>query len=125
MVPPGVHLRDPKSERWVRKRTASLVVTDEEYATWEGNLRAKIGDEYGRTDILDFIDCDVTHPSGQYICSALALNAVQHLSRVHWKPGHLGFVPYPLYLPAHSVTPNACLLAVQTAGFTIGDEIAC
>jgi len=123
VVPAGVHIRDPKSEQWVRKRRATLEVTEEEYATWEANLRAKINDQYGRSDILDFIDSGEVHPSAHYICSALAINAVQHVSRVHWTPGRLGFVPYPLYIPAHQVTPDACLLILQTAGFTIESEL--
>jgi hypothetical protein len=98
-------------------------VTEEEYATWEGSLRAKIGDKYGRGDILDFIDCEPDHIPGHYICCALAINTVQHVSRVHWKPGHLGFVPYPLVWPAHQITPDSCLLILQTAGFTIEREL--
>lgn len=119
-VPAGVHIREIATETWIKKRRASLSVTDEEYATWEANLRAKITDGYGQGDILDFIDSNEKHAKGHYICSALAINAVQHVSRVHWKPGHLGYVPYPLPVPAHQVTPNACLLILATAGFTIG-----
>jgi hypothetical protein len=121
-VEPGVHIRYPETERWVRKRRASLVVTEEEYATWEANLRAKITDGYGVIDIFDFLDGDERHAPGRWICSALAINAIQHVSRVHWKPGHLGFIPYPLAVPAHQITPNSCLLLLQTAGFTLGEE---
>lgn len=120
--PAGVHIRDPKTERWIRKCRATLQVTDEEYAIWEGSLRAKIGDAYGRSDIMEFIFDRGEHEPGHYICSALAINAVQHLSR-HWQPGHIGFVPFPLPYPAHQISPNAALFIVATAGFTIGPII--
>jgi hypothetical protein len=122
-VPSGVHIRDPKTEKWIRKRRATLEVTDEEYQTWEDSLRLKIGDQYGRSDIMEFMFDRGKHQPGHYICSALAINAVQHVSRVHWKPGHLGFIPFPLPIPAHQISPNAALLIVATAGFTVSDWI--
>ena len=123
-VPPGVHVRDPKTEKWVRKCRATLQVTDEEYETWEVGLRAKIGDSYGRSDIMEFIFDRGEHEDGHYICSALAINQVQHVGRVHsWKPGRIGFIPFPLPIPAHQISPNAALLIVATAGFAIGPAV--
>jgi hypothetical protein len=90
-----------------------MEVTEDEYAAWEANLRAKITDGYGGDDIWDFILGRSGHVDGHWICSALAINAVQHIKKV----------PYPLVLPAHSITPTACLLILQTAGFSIGPEI--
>ncbi len=119
-VPSGVHIRDPKSEKWIKKRRATLEVTQTEYDDWDANLRAKITDDYGRGDIEGFILGRDTHQAGHWICSALAINAVQHISR-SWKPGHLGYIPFPLVVPAHGITPNVALLLVQTAGFTIGN----
>lgn len=112
-VEPGVHIRMPYTERWIKRRRASLDVTEDEYAAWEANLRAKITDGYGGDDIWDFILGRSGHEDGHWICSALAVNAVQHIRRV----------PYPLPLPAHSITPTACLLILATAGFTIGPEV--
>jgi len=111
-VPPGVHIRDPKTERWVRKRHTTLQVTPEEYASWEANLRAKIGDSYGRSDIMEFIFDRGTHQPAHYICSALAINALQHIKKV----------PFPLWIQAHQISPNMALTIVQTAGFSIGTE---
>ncbi len=111
-VPSGVHIRDPKSERWIRKRRATLEVTPAEYASWEANLRAKITDGYGRGDIQGFILGRDEHQAGHWICSALAINAVQHIKKI----------PFPLVVPAHAITPNVALLLVQTAGFKIGPE---
>lgn len=129
-VEPGVQIRQPITESWVKRRRAWLEVSEEEYADWEANLRAKITDGYGRDDILAFLDPHERHHSGHYICSALAINAIQHVSRVHWSgPSlelgfrHAGFVPYPLAIPAHQVTPTLCMLLLQTAGFTLGPEI--
>lgn len=119
-VPAGVHIRHAETERWIRKRRATLEVTEAEYEEWEGSLRAKVGDAYGRSDILEFIFDRGEHEEGHYICSALAINAVQHVGRLHWSPGHLGYIPFPLPIPAHQISPNAALLILATAGFTIG-----
>jgi len=118
-VPAGVHIRDPAKEKWAKKVRASLEVTDAEYESWESSLRAKITDGYARGDILSFIFNRDLHVNGTYDCSELAINAVQHVSR-SWQPGHLGYVPFPLPVPANRITPNAALLIVATAGFTIG-----
>jgi hypothetical protein len=109
-VPPGVHIRSPTTERWVRKRRATLQVTQAEYDSWEANLRAKIGDQYGRSDIMEFLFDRGTHDPGHYICSALAINALQHIKKV----------PFPLWVPAHQISPNMALSIVQSAGLTIG-----
>lgn len=114
-VPGGVHLRDPKTEAWVRKRRATLAVTPAEYAAWEANLRAKVGDAYASPDIWGFLTDRMLHRSGTYDCSALVINALQHVKKV----------PFPLPIPAHQITPNAALLIVATAGFTIAEETRC
>lgn len=112
-LPAGVHIRLPETEKWIYKRRATLEVTQAEYEDWEANLRAKIGDAYGRSDITEFIFDRGTHEPGHYICSALAINALQHIKKV----------PFPLPYPAHQISPNAALLIVATAGFTIGPVI--
>jgi hypothetical protein len=112
-VPAGIHIRQPATETWIKKRRATLDVTPAEYASWEGNLRAKITDDYGRADILAFITGQDWHQPGRWICSALAINAVQHIRKV----------PYPLPMPAHQISPNMALAIVATAGFQIGPEV--
>lgn len=109
-VPAGVRIRLPSTEKWVRKRRATKQVTDAQYADWEGNLRAKITDPYAKGDIETFVLNRDRHKKGTYDCSELALNAVQHIK----------LVPYPLVIPAHQISPDVCLLILQTAGFTIG-----
>jgi len=109
-VPAGVQIRRPESEAWTKKRRCTLEVTRTEYDDWEGNLRAKIGDAYATFDILGFFLDRMLHKPGTYDCSALAINALQHI----------GLVPFPLAIPAHQITPNAALLIVQTAGFKVG-----
>jgi hypothetical protein len=130
-VPPGVHIRDPQSERWVRKRRVTLQVTQAEYNDWEADLRAKITSPYGRTDIVGFFPWGRPgHVAGQWICSALMINAVQHIGRA-WVSStlavdamrHVGLVPFPLPVPAHQISPNSALLILATAGFTIGPEV--
>jgi hypothetical protein len=110
-VPSGIHIRSPVYEAWVKKRRCTLEVTPAEYQDWEGNLRAKINDPYARSDIGGFFLNRMLHKSGTYDCSALAINALQHIRKV----------PFPLPIPAHEITPNAALLIVATAGFQIGE----
>lgn len=118
-VPAGVHIRKSITERWVRKCTTTLEVTDVEYEEWEANLRAKITDAYGRSDIVSMLLGRPGHHNGQWICSALAINGVQHISR-SWTAPHLGFIPYPLPMEAHEISPDMALVILATAGFTIG-----
>jgi hypothetical protein len=109
-VPAGVHIRVPSTEAFLKKQRASLAVTPQEYADWEANLRAKITTDYDRDAILGFLEGKSMHTAGQWICSALAVNAVQHIKKV----------PFPLPVPAHEISPDALLLILATAGFTIG-----
>jgi hypothetical protein len=112
-VPPGIHIRDPATEAWVRKRRCTLSVDQATYDAWEANLRAKISDKYAKGDIIGFLVDRMLHRVGTYDCSALVVDALQHVKRV----------PFPLWLPAHRITPNVALTIVQMAGFTIGPEI--
>jgi hypothetical protein len=109
-VPAGVQIRLPKTERWVKRRRATLQVPQQIYDGWEMALRAKIGTPYAKSDILGFILGRPLHEAGHWDCSATQVNAVQRVK----------IVPYPLPVPAHQVTPNTLLLILATAGFTIG-----
>jgi hypothetical protein len=127
VVPAGVHIRDPMSEKWTHKQRATLQVTDQEYDDWEANLRAKITTEYDKDAILGFLEGKSMHTAGRWICSALAINGVQHVGRSWTSSGlfakgmqHIGLVPFPLPVAAHQIAPNAALLILATAGFTIG-----
>jgi hypothetical protein len=126
LVPAGVHIRDPMSEKWVRKQRATLKVTQVEYDDWEANLRAKITDGYGRWDIVNILLGRPGHVAGAWICSALVVNAIQHMSRA-WASGWMqraGRVPYPLPAPAHEISPDMALMILATAGFTLGPVIS-
>lgn len=112
-VPAGVHIREPSTERWVRKRRVSLQVTAHEYGAWENNLRAHLTVDYDKMAILQWLEGRSLHTAGRWICSALAINAVQHIRKVR----------YPLVVPAHEISPDSALLILDTAGFDIGVEI--
>ena len=112
-VPAGVHIRLPETEGWVKKQRVSLEVSPETYAEWEANLRARIGDAYGKADIEGFITGKPLHTKAQWICSAHFFNSLQHVK----------LIPYPLTTPAHQITPDGAFLAVQILGFTIGPVI--
>jgi hypothetical protein len=112
-VPPGIHLRDPRTEQWIKKIRATKRVSQAVYNEWELNLRAKIGDKYARGDIVGQITGRMMHVSGTYDCSALLINELQHVK----------LVVLPLPIPPHQITPNAALLIVAQAGFTIGKPV--
>jgi hypothetical protein len=113
-VPPGVHIRDPKLETCTRRIRATLAATQIEYDEWEANLRAKIGDAYGIGDIEDFILDRTEHVPAHYICSALQINALQHIKRVR----------YPLRVPAHQVSPNLLATVLDVIGAEWSDVTA-
>lgn len=112
-VPAGVHIRQAASEPWVRKRRATFQVSQATYDEWERNSRAKIGDQYDREGILDFILGRNIHLAGHYFCSAFMINELQHVK----------LVPYPLPVLAHEISPDSALLIVATAGATLGPEV--
>jgi hypothetical protein len=112
-VEPGIQYRKPATEQWVRLRRATLEVPELQYAEWEDNLKAKIGDLYAMRDIVGFVTGHMLHRPATYECAALAINALQHI--------HL--VPFPLPFPAHQLTPNDALLIVATAGFKVSDVL--
>lgn len=129
-VPAGVHIRAIDSEKCLKKRRATLQVTQADYDYWETGLRAHVTTGYDERAILGFLEGKSLHTAGRWICSALAANGVQHLARgwtdtaaaieARLKP--IGWVPFPLVIPAHEISPDMLLLILQTSGFTIGPE---
>lgn len=105
-VPAGVHIRDPHWERSVRRVRQTFDVTQTEYDDWEGNLRAKIGTPYSLRSIAAFVDGQNATIKGHWICSMLALNALQHVR----------IIKYPLSVPAHQISPNMSMLLIEQAG---------
>jgi hypothetical protein len=121
-VPPGVHIREIATETWVKKQRASFQVSQADYDVWEKNGRDHITDEYDKDAILGFLEGKSIHTAGRYICSAQAVNMIQHMCR-SWTPPRIGFIPFPLPVPAHEISPDALLLILATAGLTIGPVI--
>jgi hypothetical protein len=122
-VPAGVRIRRPEIESFAKKQRATLQVTPAEYADWEANLRAKVTTSYDRRAILGFLEDRSVHTAGQWICSALFINGVQHISR-KWTPPHTGYVPFPLPVPAHEISPASAMLIIATAGWTFEPMIS-
>jgi hypothetical protein len=109
-VPAGVHIRDPQSEKWVKKCRVSLEVDQPTYDAWEENLRTRIGDGYGVSDIWAFITGRDRHKAAHWVCSAHWIDSLQHIKKVR----------YPLQIQAHQITPDAAYLISDVVGFTIG-----
>jgi hypothetical protein len=106
-VPAGVQLRNPESETWVKKVKATLQVSSIERDEYEANLLQRVGAPYGHRDIWGFMTGKPMHEGGHWICSAHAVDALQHIKRV----------VYPLPVAAHEITPNSLLLLCAQAGF--------
>src|ERR1700676_2167843 len=104
--PPGTHIRPANYEKWLKCDVMTFAATDAEYAEWEASLRAKTGTPYDTGSIIGFITGRDKHEAGHWICSALQVNALQHIKRI----------PFPLPDPAHQITPNALRLIGATAG---------
>jgi len=105
-IPAGVHIRDPDTERSHRRERWTLDVTPAEYAAWEANLRAKIGTPYSRSSIYGFITGRRVMVNGEWDCSALQINALQHIKRV----------VYPLPFAAHQISPNVVRVLMAQIG---------
>jgi len=106
VAPSGVHIRDPSWEKSVKRVRATLSATPAEYASWEANLRAKIGAPYAKVDIIGFITGRKVDVNGMWDCSQLQINALQHIKRI----------PYPLSVPAHQISPNTLKLMMEAIG---------
>src|ERR1019366_5396493 len=128
-VPAGVQIRHPNTEPGIAVYRATLPVTQTEYSDWESNLCAKITDGYDSDAIRGFLEGKpLLHKAGHYMCAALTINSVQHVSR-SWTSAafvvnamqRVGRIPFPLPVAAHQITPNAALLILATAGFKIED----
>lgn len=104
--PAGVHIRPPGYEKWAKRTIVTLDSTDQEYDDWEASLRAKISTAYDKSSIVGFITGKQEHTAGHWICSALQVNAQQHIKRL----------PFPLPVPAHQITPNSLLLIDAAIG---------
>ena len=111
-VPPGVRVRNPRSEKWSKRMRATLEVDEHTYVKWETSLLNRIGEPYAKIAIWEFITGKNETVDGMWICSALAINALQHAK----------IIPFPLWVPAHQITPNTLLTVCQVAGFRITDE---
>ena len=114
-VPAGVHIRDPKTEKARYRERWALTVEQPVYDAWEANLRARITDDYGKTDIVDFIIPRPGHQNGHWICSAHDIDALEHVKLVpyEWINGE----PILGAWAPHSFTPNDALIIHACIGF--------
>lgn len=101
--PPGVWIRKPGYERWLRRTVVELPTTELKAITWERLLRRREGAQYDPEAILGFLLGYNAHQQGHWICSALQ---VEGLRQVHLL--HAGATP------AHQITPNTLFELVTT-----------
>jgi len=114
--PAGTDIRPANYEKWLKRIVVTFDASPLEYASWEASLRAKIGTPYDTAAIWGFITGRSENTAGQWICSALQINALQHIGRIS----------FPLPMPAHQITPNTLLnIAVAVGGtFEVFDHEA-
>jgi len=82
-IAPGVRIRPPNYEPWTRAMVLTLKATPREDAAWESYLHSQIGHGYDKADIWGFILGKPLESPGHWICSALQLNALQVIGRLH------------------------------------------
>lgn len=114
-VPAGVQIRRPETELAVYRERWALDVEQSVYDAWEANLRARITTQYGKGDIVDFIFARPGHLAGHWICSAHAVDALEHVKLVpyQWVNGE----PLLGNWAPHQFTPNDALLVHACVSF--------
>lgn len=105
IVLPGVQVRPPYYERWVRRCVVEIDATPQQEKHWERWLRSQVGRQYDSGSIWGFILGREMHHKGQWICSALQSEALELI-------GKFGQIPTP---PAQ-ITPNSLLIAATAMG---------
>ena len=105
-VVPGVRLRPPNYEKWIRRQVVSLPCTPAQDATWMQFLERQIGKPYDSGAIWAFITGRrEPNAPGYWICSALQMGAARAAVKA-----------YPTLIPDSQITPDAYYI-LCTAGW--------
>lgn len=105
VIPPGVQIRPPFYEKWVRRCVVEIDSTREEALRWETYLRRQEKRPYDTGSILGFILGEELHQAGHWICSAVQREGLEHS----------GKLPHIVTPPAQT-TPNTLFFGVCAIG---------
>lgn len=103
--PPGVRIRPPAYEKWVRRCVVWMPASAQQASNWEKFLREQVGMGYDKSDILGLIIGKPLMSQGHWICSALQHEALHKIAIFPDMPQTPQQVP-----------PNMLLFGVLTAG---------
>jgi hypothetical protein len=84
--PAGVQIRPPAYEKVNRRAIMELPATTLQSEAWESFLRSQIGHGYDKSDILGFILGRPMMQAGNWICSAVQLDALEVSRRMPMLP---------------------------------------
>lgn len=102
--PPGVWIRPPQYEKWLRQATVTFWVQPDAAARGLAWARGEIGCKYDEDAILGFIFGQRWHRDGAYICSVLAANYLLRCGIIEGTPQNLqGTSPNVLYADSLAV----------------------
>lgn len=108
-IKPGVRIRPPKYETWIRRAVVEIRSTEAQAIAWEEWLRKQEGCPYDQGAIWAFITGKRQHTAGRWICSACQFGALEKMHILH-----------PASIPPSQVTPDT-LFMLTTSG--IGGRI--
>ena len=103
-IPPGVRVRPPNYEKWVRRAVVEIPGSHFKVAEWETWLRKQVGRQYDDGAILSFVLGAKDHEPGHWICSACQFEGLERIGLLHRTT-----------LEPSQVTPDALYFTV-TAG---------
>lgn len=105
VIPPGVRVRPPDYEKWLKRTIVTLDATPVETERWQQFLLSKVGQGYDKSDILGLILGLPITSTGHWVCSWIQTSGLEVI-------GKFGYLPfYP-----QQVTPNELLFGVCTIG---------
>ena len=97
-MPPGVWIRPPGYEKWVREVTVTFDVAGTKYQEAFSWAESQIGAKYDEDAIFGFILGQQLHTKGRWICSVLAGNFLRCADVIKSHPDNLqGVSPNTLF----------------------------
>ena len=113
----GVAARPPDYDKgiWTQQLFLDLPCTDEQKAAHIRYLAKKIGEPYDAASIFGFVARADQHTPNHIICSALQLMSLRQ--------PEAPYLPYPVVVPAHGVSPRDLLMILSGRVLVVDPEV--
>lgn len=82
-IQPGVRVRPPNYEKWIRRAVVEIPGSQFKVAEWESWLRKQVGRQYDEGAIWSFIVGAKDHQPGRWICSACQFEGLERIGLLH------------------------------------------